>query len=223
MYHNSLERNLLLSNPKRDLYTPLSKSFNWENLRILDFGGNKGTLIRSSKGKILPTNYTSVDLDLEAITLGKKDYPEADWIHLDLYSPSYNPAGTASIQLPKKYDIIFAYSVFTHTSFEHFIETMGTLKTYLTPNGKIYVSMISQDNKKLLNIFKNKRVTQYGSCVDFIDNDNDSYFYLVDNRVEEEVPFVCRNLLAFYNENFLSKYGKIHKVNLGQLILELTI
>ena len=223
MYHNSLERNLLLSNLKRDLYTPLSQSFNWENLKILDFGGSKGNLLRSSKGKILPTNYTSVDVDIEAIELGKKDYPEANWIHLDLYSPMYNPAGNAKIELPKKYDIVFAYSVFTHTSFEYFIETIDILKTYLNSNGKIYISMISQANKKLLNIFKNKRISQYGSCDNFIDNDNDSYFYLVDNRVKEEVPFICRNLLTFYNENFLSKYGKIHKVNLANLILELTI
>ena len=62
----------------------------------------------------------------------------------------YNPAGNAKIELPKKYDIVFAYSVFTHTSFEYFMETMDTLKTYLTPNGKIYISMISQENKKLL-------------------------------------------------------------------------
>ena len=213
MYHN---RN-------HDLYTPLSESFNWQNLNILDWGGSKGNLLRSSNGKIFPTNYTSVDVDLEAITLGKKDYPEADWIYLDLYSPAYNPAGTASIQLPKKYDIIFSYSIFTHTSFEYFIETTDTLKTYLTPNGKIYVSMISQDNKKSLNNFRNKRVLQYGSCNDFIDNDNDSYFYLVDNKIEEDVPFSCGHLLTFYNEIFLSKYGKIHKVNLSQLILELTI
>ena len=92
----------MLHNRDHDLYTPLSQSFNWENLKILDFGGSKGNLLRSSKGKILPTNYTSVDVDTEAIALGKKDYPEADWIHLDLYSPVYNPSGTASIELPKK-------------------------------------------------------------------------------------------------------------------------
>ncbi|ANS04777.1 hypothetical protein [uncultured Mediterranean phage] len=213
----------MLHNRDHDLYTPLSQSFNWENLKILDFGGSKGNLLRSSKGKILPTNYTSVDVDTQAIALGKKDYPEADWIYLDLYSSVYNPAGNAKIELPKKYDIVFAYSVFTHTSFEYFIETMDTLKTYLTPNGKIYISMISQNNKKLLNHFKNKRISQYGSCDDLIENNNDSYFYLVDNKVEEEVPFVCENLLVFYNEKFLSKYGKIHKLRMGHVILELTI
>ena len=213
----------MLHNRDHDLYTPLSQSFNWENLKILDFGGSKGNLLRSSKGKILPTNYTSVDVDTEAIALGKKDYPEADWIHLDLYSPVYNPSGTASIELPKKYDIVFAYSVFTHTSFEYFIETMDTLKTYLTPNGKIYISMISQENKKLLSHFKNKRISQYGRCDDFNNDDNDSYFYLVDNKVEEEVPFVCEYLLVPYNENFLSKYGKIHKLRMGNVILELNI
>ena len=213
----------MLHNRDHDLYTPLSQSFNWENLKILDFGGSKGNLLRSSKGKILPTNYTSVDVDIEAIELGKKDYPEANWIHLDLYSPMYNPAGNAKIELPKKYDIVFAYSVFTHTSFEYFMETMDTLKTYLTPNGKIYISMISQENKKILNHFKNKRISQYGSCDDLIENINDSYFYLVDNKVEEEVPFVCEYLLVPYNENFLSKYGKIHKLPMGHVILELNI
>ena len=102
-------------NTNRDLYTPLSKILNLQNLSILDWGGSKGNLIRSSNGKILPTNYTSVDVDLEAITLGKKDYPEADWIYLDLYSPMYNPAGNEDIQLPKKYDIIFSFSIFSRS------------------------------------------------------------------------------------------------------------
>lgn len=208
-------------NKNRDLYTPLSEVFNWQNLSILDWGGSKGNLIRSSNGKILPKNYTSVDVDLEAITLGKKDYPEADWIYLDLYNPMYNPAGTASIQLPKKYDIIFSFSIFSHTSFEYFIETINTLKTYLTPNGKIYVSMLSQSNKLRLNYFTKKRVLEYGSCDNFIDND--SYFYLVDNKIQEDIPFSCEYLIAVYNEDFLSKYGKIYKPNLPQLILELTI
>jgi 2-polyprenyl-3-methyl-5-hydroxy-6-metoxy-1,4-benzoquinol methylase len=208
-------------NGNQDLYTPLSKILNLQNLSILDWGGSTGNLIRSSNGKILPTNYTSVDVDLEAITLGKKNYPEADWIYLDLYSPIYNPAGNGDIQLPKKYDIIFSFSIFSHTSFEYFIETIDTLKTYLTPNGKIYVSMVSQENVLTLKHFKTKRVKKYGSCDDFIDND--SYFYLVDNKVEEEVPLRCEYLLTVYNENFLAKYGKIHKTNLPQLILELTI
>jgi 2-polyprenyl-3-methyl-5-hydroxy-6-metoxy-1,4-benzoquinol methylase len=208
-------------NGNQDLYTPLSKILNLQNLSILDWGGSTGNLIRFSNGKILPTNYTSVDVDLEAITLGKKNYPEADWIYLDLYSPMYNPAGNGDIQLPKKYDIIFSFSIFSHTSFEYFIETIDTLKTYLTPNGKIYVSMVSQENVLTLKHFKTKRVKKYGSCDDFIDND--SYFYLVDNKVEEEVPLRCEYLLTVYNENFLAKYGKIHKTNLPQLILELTI
>ena len=208
-------------NTNRDLYNPLSEILNLQDLSILDWGGSKGKLIRSSNGKILPINYTSVDVDLEAITLGKRDYPEADWIYLDLYSPMYNASGNEDIQLPKKYDIIFSFSIFSHTTFEYFIETIDTLKTYLTPNGKIYVSMVSQENVLALNNFKNKRVARYGSCDDFIDND--SYFYLVNNKIEEEVPLMCESLLTVYNENFISKYGKIHKVNLPQLILELTI
>jgi cyclopropane fatty-acyl-phospholipid synthase-like methyltransferase len=208
-------------NINRDLYTPLSTILNLQNLSILDWGGSKGNLIRSSNGKILSSNYTSVDVDLEAITLGKKDYPEADWIYLDLYSPMYNAAGNADIQLPKKYDIIFSFSIFSHTTFEYFIETIDTLKTYLTPNGKIYVSMISQEDKLLLNTFKTRRAARYGSCDDFINND--SYFYLVDNKIEEEVPLQCEYLLTVYNEEFLAKYGKIHRTNLPQLILELNI
>ena len=81
--------------------------------------------------------------------------------------------------------------------------------------------MVSQENVLTLKHFKTKRVKKYGSCYDFIDND--SYFYLVDNKVEEEVPLRCEYLLTVYNENFLAKYGKIHKTNLPQLILELTI
>lgn len=202
-----------------DLYTPLSEVVDLTDTTVLDFGGSFGNLIRSSNGKIDPKNYTCVDVDNDAVSLGKKDYPDATWIHLDLYNPMYNPQGSGSIQLPKKYDVIFSYSVFTHTTVEYFLETTNTLKNYLTPTGKIYATMLTTANKDMIKWFVDKRIVEYGECDEFIETD--TYFYLIDNKIKQATTWSCNHLLSVYNENFLSKIGKLHYTQLPQTLLEI--
>ena len=204
---------------KYDLYTPLSNVVNLDNVDILDFGGSFGNLIRSSNGNILPKNYTCVDVDGDALSVGRKDYPTATWIHLDLYNPMYNPTGNNTIDFPKKYDVIFSFSVFAHTTFEYFLETIETLKKYLTPTGKIYITMVTSSNDIFIKWIIDKRVLDYGKCDEFIDTD--SYFYLVDNKIKYTVPLECNHLITVYNENFLSKIGNLLDTTFKQTLIEI--
>ena len=202
-----------------DLYTPLSHIINFKDVDILDFGGSFGNLIQSSNGNIDSKNYTCVDVDKDAILLGKKNYPEATWIHLDLYNPMYNPSGNGVIKLPKKYDVIFSYSVFTHTTLECFLETTNTLKNYLTPTGKIYATMVTTANHEMIKWFTDKRILDYGECDDFIETD--TYFYLVNNKIQKIAPPKCDYLVSVYNEKFLSTIGKLHYPDLLQTLVEI--
>ena len=127
----------------------------YENKTILDFGGNRGNLITSSKNKIKLENYTCLDVSKQALALCEKENPGVKIIHWDYYHPQYNPQGHFSLEFPKcsTYDIIFANSVFTHMSIE---ETILHLKTLAKYTDKIIFTYIDPHNKKFIKEFCNK-------------------------------------------------------------------
>jgi len=201
-----------------DLYNNVNEVIDFQNKKILDFGGSFGNLIASSNGKIHENNYTCIDVDKEAIREGKKNFPSAQWIYYNAYNPVYNPNGIDILPKLEFYDIIFSYSVFTHTDYYIMDKFINHFKTKLNKNGKIYITFLSQQDNNRLDWYKNKRTIQYGDCDEFILND--TYFYLVDNKQLKIIPKSCNHLLTFYNDNFISKYGNVFESNLLQKILE---
>lgn len=120
----------------------------YENKSILDFGGNRGNLISTSNGKILPQNYTCLDVSKEALEMCKQENPGVKTIHWDAYHQNYNPDGHNAV-FPKigKYDIAFANSVFTHMEIEEVLYCVKHLKdsckvvafTYIDPNNQEFL------------------------------------------------------------------------------------
>jgi 2-polyprenyl-3-methyl-5-hydroxy-6-metoxy-1,4-benzoquinol methylase len=194
-----------------DLYSCLKKYINFENKTILDFGGSFGNLIASSNGKISEKNYTCVDVDSEALKEGYKNFPHAQWIWYNRYNTSYNPTGKDVWPDLKKYDLIFSYSVFTHSSYEDLVETISYLKTRLNKDGEIYISYASQDNISLINWLTSKRASEYG----FFDKivKNDTYVYIKDNIVVNEIPSQSKYFFTLYNDSYLESLGDIIKVD----------
>jgi 2-polyprenyl-3-methyl-5-hydroxy-6-metoxy-1,4-benzoquinol methylase len=185
------------------LYTWYKDHIDFSNKKILDFGGGFGNLIRSADGIIESKNYTVIDVDKEAIEKGRIDYPEATWIHADLYNPVYNPKGIDEIIVIEQYDLIFAYSVFTHTSYEDLKKYIDLFKD----NGQIAITFLSVNNKVAKKYFYQKRIDEFNTCDDFIfDRDIN---YLVDNKICLDIPRECSYLLAWYDESVLEQYGII--------------
>jgi hypothetical protein len=108
----------------------------WENAKVLDFGGNRGITLTS--GRIRESNYWCVDVSLDAIDQGRHDYPEAHWIFYNRYNFQFNPTGIVGLPIPlqgRSFDYILAYSVFTHTSKADMIEFVGALRGLLVETG----------------------------------------------------------------------------------------
>ena len=98
----------------------------YKNKKILDYGGNRGNLLYFSQGKIKEENYTCIDVEKDAIRQGKIEFSNANFIHYNRFSPMYNE-GNIDEPFPileEKFDICFAYSVFTHTDFFTFKTTI---------------------------------------------------------------------------------------------------
>src|SRR5215467_1188530 len=110
----------------------------WENTKVLDFGGNRG--ITLTGGRIRESNYWCVDVSLDAINQGRRDYPEAHWIFYNRYNFQFNPTGIADLPIPdlgRKFDYVLAYSVFTHTHEAEMIELVQGLRQFVAEDGRL--------------------------------------------------------------------------------------
>src|SRR5262245_54018526 len=93
----------------------------WRGKKVLDFGGNEGNLLLDPGCPIRPEDYYCVDVIREALSEGRKRFPQAHWIHYNRYNCSFNPGGVKQLAIPDMgttFHIILAYSVFTHTTRE---------------------------------------------------------------------------------------------------------
>lgn len=203
-----------------DLYGKLKGTIDFSNKKILDFGGSFGNLIESSNGNILPNNYTCVDVDNVALNEGRKNFPDANWIWYDRYNTMYNPRGSDIWPKLSNYDLVFSYSVFSHSSYEDLISTIEYFKTILFNKGEIYISYPSQTNSTLIKWLREKRTLQYGSCDEIIPNS--TYLYLKDNKIINTTPNQSDHFFTLYNDNHLKELGEIVVVdNLFQNFLRI--
>ena len=115
----------------------------WEDAKVLDFGGNRGTML--SSGRIRESNYWCIDVSRDAIEQGRRDYPDAHWIFFDRYNFHFNPGGIQGLPIPLQgriFDYILAYSVFTHMSKSEMLEHVRSLRNLLFENGRLAFTFI---------------------------------------------------------------------------------
>jgi SAM-dependent methyltransferase len=110
----------------------------WEGKKILDLGGNVGTFLLAAGGRVDPQDYWCVDLNRPVVEQGRLTHPRAHFVHYDRYSPQYNPTGQRYLPLPDcgvAFDIILAFSVFTHIDRSEMVELVGSMRGMLAPGG----------------------------------------------------------------------------------------
>jgi 2-polyprenyl-3-methyl-5-hydroxy-6-metoxy-1,4-benzoquinol methylase len=117
----------------------------WSSKAVLDFGGNRGNILYDPDCKIRQQNYYCVDVIRDAIEEGSKSFPDAHWAHYDRYNCSFNPKGVVDLRVPdfgREFDVILAYSVFTHTTLEEMHDLVGQLEAKLAPGGTLAFTFI---------------------------------------------------------------------------------
>lgn len=175
----------------------------FSDMDVLDWGGNHGNLIRDG---IEAKSYTCVDVDLYGIALGKADFPEHTWIHSNKFHPLYNNNITESdVELPDNaYDVIFAYSVFTHDTLEEMVSELTMLKQKLRKNGVLCASFIDPSTSK---IFIIKRASEYQNTINLHAFHNlTDYSYFIDNLTvtkDYDRSQQCNHFLSIYNSGWL--------------------
>src|SRR5205085_1665907 len=110
----------------------------WKGGKVLDFGGNVGGFLVSAEDRVDHDDYWCLDLNAGAIEQGRRNFPRAHFHHYNRYSSQYNPCGVRNLPVPDlgvKFDIILAFSVFTHTHRDEMLELVAQLRNRLAPRG----------------------------------------------------------------------------------------
>ena len=110
----------------------------WKGRKVLDFGGNVGTFLVGAGDNVDHDDYWCIDLNLDVVEQGRRTYPQAHFVHYNRYSVQYNPNGARHMPIPDcgvKFDIILAFSVFTHTDRSEMLELVGSLRSMLVSEG----------------------------------------------------------------------------------------
>jgi SAM-dependent methyltransferase len=110
----------------------------WRAKTILDFGGNRGNFLRDDRAGIDHDRYWCIDVSRDAIAHGRDAFPRAHWIFYDRYNFEFNPQGIRDLRVPhtgQRFDVILAYSVFTHTTKQEMIELVAQLRSWLADDG----------------------------------------------------------------------------------------
>jgi SAM-dependent methyltransferase len=117
----------------------------WRGKDVLDFGGNIGNMLRDPNSTVDVERYWCIDIDEDALGVGRRRYPEAHWLHYDRYCFFFNTHGVPRLKLPpieQRFDYIVAYSVFTNTQTADMLELVGQLRALLKDGGALAFTFI---------------------------------------------------------------------------------
>lgn len=185
----------------------------WSGKSVLDFGGNRGNILRDPSCRIEPKNYYCLDVIKDAIDEGRSTFPEAHFVHYDRYNCSFNPTGVVDLAIPDfedKFDIVLAYSVFTHTTLAEMKDLVGQLEAQLAPGGALAFTFIDphwNDNLR----WRLERTPVAGDREDLLERSrgarwcslvNDELFIESNGRWTNEAD-ACLTYHVFYTEDFL--------------------
>jgi hypothetical protein len=181
-------------------------------MSVLDFGCSSGNLLYFSDGIIKERDYTGIDVVDIAIDSAIKEFPNAEWILSPQYNSCYNISDPVQFDYTtltdrKDFDVVWAYAVFSHTSFNDLKNALLWFNTF--DYKTIAVSILDIDCKYVKQYFIDRRIKYYGSCTDdfmSISSDNNiAYFVNNDIIVYDDLDYQVDSecFLTFYNIDWL--------------------
>lgn len=183
-----------------------------ENKKILDFGCNHANFLRFG----FSGDYTGIDVDKDVIEQNKKEFLEYNFIHYNAHNNQYNISNESSkIPLKEKYDLICAFSVFTHTCFEEYESTVQNLKTYLSNKGKILTTFIDiSDKENIIKMF-NYRADLFENIdrKEFLSKIENCYTATIAIRMFDKATEIYYNTMKIPNYNTPTYFITLYKSN----------
>ena len=161
---------------------------------FLDYGCNNCNFLESIPDD-LSFSYTGIDVQSNFINDFSLKYPSHNFYHLNKYHPSYNSTGNPKLKLQnvvtEKYDVIFAWNVFTHCTYEYTKECIAEMQTVLKDDGKIIFNLYSKEQLLTLSNTMEKRGDRLnGSIVPLnaIDSFSNYVYWINGNSLTYDTP-----------------------------------
>lgn len=185
-----------------------------ESFKVLDIGAGSGAFLSDAVklNSLKPEQYYCLEVDSSFIDSGREKFPTANWHHHNAFNHMYNPGGVDNLRFPfdvDTFDVVMAYSVYSHATFEQLMFDMYEMLRVCKPGGKIAFTVVDNGS---VEFFINKRKADYPGkpCVSLSDfSAVDQYLYLIDNDLILDHVFnksSVDHLVAVYNLNWLSEY-----------------
>jgi SAM-dependent methyltransferase len=152
--------NIFPRQPRFDFFDMMHDKPDWSDASILDIGGNRGNLLEDGLElkRFTAEQYTSLDVDQEALNFGKQQHSTANWVHHDAFNNVYNIQGQEELVYPfddNTFDLICSYSVYSHTTFKQFVFDLIEMFRICKPNGSIALTLVDTPASQF---FTQKRV-----------------------------------------------------------------
>jgi len=193
------------------------------NKSVLDYGHGHGNLAEDSLPET--STYTGLELQENILSVSSRFPEDRTFLYYNKYHTSYNFDGSKTISLSDvtsdTFDVIFAWNVFTHCTYEYTKTCLNEMRPHLKAGGTIVFNLYSPD--KLIPLSStikteadamalktwNETDWQYGrdaSNVNVVSSTNDVSNHLYwenystltyDNSIDENVQ--RDSLLSFYN------------------------
>jgi hypothetical protein len=181
----------------------------WRGKRVLDFGGNKGNLLLDPSCTIRHDDYYCLDVISDAIGEGQHNFPDAHFVHYDRYNCSFNPEGVRDLpvsDLGIEFDIILAYSVFTHTTFEEMIDLVAQLQQRLARGGILAFTFIDPHwNENLRRRLKNETLLSQSRDAQWCSLVNGTELFLNSSGNSDSPTDDCITYNVYYTEEFMRR------------------
>ena len=184
-----------------NIYQFLDNIISLEDKKILDWGCKTGGLLFFSEGEIKQEKYTGVDVSSKSLKVLKDTFPRAKTIHYDKYNNGYNHNGNKYCTwcLKDTYDVIFSYSVFTHTSFMEFQDVFNRHKEHLNKDGLMIHTFADIENKEHTQYLLDEQ--QFKT---YSPNFDELYRYDDELSIEYNDK-KCNVFNSFFNRNYVEK------------------
>jgi SAM-dependent methyltransferase len=127
----------------------------WKGSKVLDFGGNVGGFLVDSEDRVDHNDYWCLDVTQGAIQQGQSKFPRAHFLFYNRYASYFNPNGIRNLPVPDlgvKFDIIMAFSVFTHTHQREMLELVEQLRDKLSPQGVLAFTFMDPSYDRSLSV-----------------------------------------------------------------------
>lgn len=186
---------------------------NLDNLKILDWGCGNSSLLTvedASEPAIAQSNYVGVEMNTN-FSDNVTNYPDASYYyrHLPHQIKAYNVDGNvqplSGIHIDQ-YDVVFAYSVYSHATIEQIDHDLELLYPFLKPGGKLIFSYCDSDWGKILRSKRSMKGEEIVPALGEFDNITDYLYYIDSNRLTKVFDHVVEQVdyfISLFNQSWL--------------------